>query len=194
MAGGQTLDQLPYFPDLGRIQTDGRLVEDQDIRFIDKGVGESHALAITLGERADQMTPDMTDEAEVEGVIHLLPHPSRADPFERGTVTEVFPHAHFGVEGHILRQVADSGTGLEGLAEDIEASDLNLPRIRRKEAAEDFHRGALACPIRSKEADYLAAIDRKGKVPNGIGGTIAFGESLDRDHEKQGRDENLSAE
>ena len=53
MACGESLDEFADFTDLARIQADRRFVEDKDVGFVDQGVGQTHTLAVSLGEGAD---------------------------------------------------------------------------------------------------------------------------------------------
>ena len=49
----QLLEQGQRFANLLRIEASGRLIENQDRRIMDHGVGQTNALAIALRQRAD---------------------------------------------------------------------------------------------------------------------------------------------
>src|SRR5262249_56665680 len=62
------LDQLAGLAYLRRIETDGRLVEDQDRGVGNQGVGQADPLAVALGQRPDQLPADVAKPAAVEDV------------------------------------------------------------------------------------------------------------------------------
>ena len=46
MLAGQRLDETADLGDLLRVETDGRLVEDQHVRIAHDGLGQAHALPV----------------------------------------------------------------------------------------------------------------------------------------------------
>jgi len=184
---GQSLDKFPDFTDLSRVETDGRLIQDQDIRLIHQGIRQSDALTVSLGEGADELIPDMSDAAEFQRILYLFRDAAGADSFQCGPIAEILVDAHLGIKGDVFREIADSGTCLERLAVDIESGDPHLTGIRREIPAEDFHCGALTRAIRPEKPDHLSSINKEREIPDGIGSAIAFGESLDRDHAGSGK-------
>ena len=54
MLPSEILDQLADLADLIGIQSAGRLVENEQIGFMDEGVRKADALSVTFGKRADQ--------------------------------------------------------------------------------------------------------------------------------------------
>ena len=69
----QALDELTHGPDLVRVQTDGRLVQDDEFRLVYQRVGQAHALPITFRELPDDSPPDVSQAA-------LLHYNIRAPP------------------------------------------------------------------------------------------------------------------
>ena len=193
MTLGQSLDEFPDFPDLTRVEAYRRLVEDQDVGFIHQGISKSDALAVSLGEGADELIANLSDAAEFQGILNLFGDAAGTDAFQGAPVAEVFSDAHLGVEGDVFGKVADPGTGFDRLAQDVEPRDLHLASICWKISAEDFHRRALPRTVRPQEADHLASIDREREIPDSIGRAVTFGESLDRDHTDAGKIGNLTA-
>ena len=51
----EVLDEVAHLPDLVRVEADGRLVEDEQVRLGDEGFGEADALAVALGKVADDL-------------------------------------------------------------------------------------------------------------------------------------------
>ena len=52
---GEALDQLARFDDLLRVESGGRLVENQDVGIVNDGLREADALPVAFGELADQL-------------------------------------------------------------------------------------------------------------------------------------------
>gem|GEM_PF-6703293 len=49
----KALDELTHGADLVRIQSNRRFIQDDQFRLMDQSVGQSHPLAVALGELAD---------------------------------------------------------------------------------------------------------------------------------------------
>ena len=61
MRAGQALDEVPDFDDLFRIESDGRLVQDENGWIVEKRLAESHALFVTSGKIADEAMSDIAE-------------------------------------------------------------------------------------------------------------------------------------
>ena len=59
-------DQRPHFDDLVRIETGSRLIEDQQIRFVDHRLGESHSLLVALRQLEDVLADDAREAAQLD--------------------------------------------------------------------------------------------------------------------------------
>ena len=64
-------DELARLPYLVGVEPDRRLVEDEDGRVVDEGLGQPDALAVALGELPYQPPLDVVDPA----LLHDLPDP-----------------------------------------------------------------------------------------------------------------------
>ena len=82
-------DQLADRDDLPRIEADRRLVEHQDARVVEDGGGEAHALAVALGEGADDLVAHVGEQAALEGDRDRLARLGAGQPFEPGAVGQV---------------------------------------------------------------------------------------------------------
>ena len=60
---GELLDELAHVVLLVRVQAVGRLVEEQHGRVVHERLGEPHAAAVALGERADGLVHHVADGA-----------------------------------------------------------------------------------------------------------------------------------
>ena len=66
-------DQRARFADLRWIQPDGRLVENEDRRVRQQGVGQADTLAKSLGQSADELPANVVQPAAAQDVIDALP-------------------------------------------------------------------------------------------------------------------------
>ena len=71
----QLLDDAPHLDDLRRVEPDGRLVQDQDLRLVEQRLRQPEALAQSLGQVADEAvgTIDQVDLLEhlVDAVVQV---------------------------------------------------------------------------------------------------------------------------
>ena len=59
VTGGQSLDEGSHLPDLTWVEADRRLIEDQDVGFVDQGIRKADTLTIPFGEGPDDLPLDM---------------------------------------------------------------------------------------------------------------------------------------
>jgi hypothetical protein len=106
----EALDQLARLDDLLGIEARGRLVEDEDVRVVEDGLGEAHALAISLGEAGPMRvwrTSAMRVFSITSAILALRSLPG--DALDLGAEVEERAHVHVRVEGRRLRGVARRG-------------------------------------------------------------------------------------
>ena len=98
---------------------------------------------------------------------------------EAGQVDELLGHLHPGVEAALLGHVADG------------ASDGGVHRgthpghgagVGGEHPHDDAHRGGLARPVRTDEADDLAAVQGQGEIIQGLKAPEAFGQAGQFEH------------
>src|SRR4051812_33479185 len=68
----EVLDQLADLSDLVGIEANRRLVENEQIRFVQERVGQSNALTITFREGGDELLLDVLQSAEFLDVTHTF--------------------------------------------------------------------------------------------------------------------------
>ena len=68
----EPLDQVADLGDLARIEADRRLVQDQHVRLAEQRLGQPDALAVPLGELADQLARAVLDVGRVHHPVDLL--------------------------------------------------------------------------------------------------------------------------
>ena len=65
---------------LGRVQAGGRLVEDQQVRIAEHGLGEHHPASLATGQRADPLGGDVGQADQVDDPAYLVVPGRRARP------------------------------------------------------------------------------------------------------------------
>ena len=98
VASGQRTDQLPHFDDLARIKAVAWLVEDEDVRIVDQGLGKRRPLAIA----ARQCSRRLVDTA---------PNASRSTT--RSTAASTSPLGHSAQPCHECKEFADAHLPIE---------------------------------------------------------------------------------
>src|SRR5207244_3152746 len=127
--------------DLGRVESGGRLIEDEHGRIGEQRVGQADALAVALGEGADELPADIGQPAALEHIVQALASLPAVDALDAGPEVEVFGDAHLGVERAVFRHVADPAADLDGVPEDVEAVDGGLARGGGQVAGQNAHGG-----------------------------------------------------
>ena len=178
----QLLDQGADRADLVRIEADGRLVQDDEVRFVHQRIGEPDALAESFRELADDAFLDVDQAALLEHGVHPFPAAPPAEALQPRAELQELPHPHVEMDGVVLRHVADPPPHLVRLVEDIETRHPRRAARRRHEAGEDAHGGRFARAVRPEEPDDLPATDRERKSVHGRAARIAFREVADLDH------------
>ena len=130
----EILDQLAHLADLVRIEADRRFVENQQIRFVHKRVGQSNPLPIILSKARRSVCSQLLSARKVLSRRRPVRDPAMRNAFERGAIIEIFGHAHVVIERNVFRHVTKMRAGLERLLENIETGDRGAAGSWRHEA------------------------------------------------------------
>ena len=172
---GAVLRQVPEQPaqldDLPGVEAVARLVENEQFRLVQHGLGERHALPVAARQPLDDDAAHAAERQPLDrGVDGAVQGPAgdAAQPPHEG---EVLDDAHVPVERRILRHVADALPGGAGGAHDVDAGNPDGPRARIEVAGDEPQDGALAGAVRPEQAEDLAlphlegnAIDRQSRA------------------------------
>src|SRR5262249_5244077 len=82
-------DQLAGLTDLGRVEASGRLVEDEDRRVGEEGIGEADTLTVTLRECADELSADIGEPASLQDVVEALTAAPTVEALDAGPEMQV---------------------------------------------------------------------------------------------------------
>ena len=156
------------------------LVEDEHLGIVNERLGDAHALAHTLGERADAA---VGAAQQVDAPQHLARAAlAIAQAAHRGDELQVAERRHVAVEWDVLRQVADAPAHLHAVCEDIVAGDDGAAGSGRHEAGEDAHGSGFAGAVWAQEPGHLAGPGLEGDVPDGAHVAITLAQVFNFDH------------
>src|SRR5262249_4339136 len=175
----EVVDHLPELAARVRIDTRGRLVEQQQLRLVRHAGGERQPLLPAAGERAGQLVLAALEAEALDD--RLGARRQRPDAVHAADEFEVLAHRQVLVEAEALRHVADAPLDLGGLRADVEAEALARAGIRREQAAEHADRRRLAAAVGPEEAEDHAARHLDGEVLHHGLVAEALGEAADAD-------------
>src|SRR5439155_7768411 len=112
-----------------------------------QGVSQADALAVTLGELADDTPAHLGQSALLHDPINPLTATFAAKPFETGAKFEVFAHAHVIMQRIIFGHVTDAAADFIGIVEHVEAGNPDRAGSSGQIAGENAHGGAFAGAI-----------------------------------------------
>ena len=159
--GPHVADEAANLDALVRIESLGRLVEDEDLRLREDGLREADALPITLRELVDRAVVDGFDAGLRDDIVRARADLAGAHPAQPAHERDVFAGEHVPVEGVRLGQVADAAPQFDGVVLDGQAIDGDRAPIGFEILREEPHGRRLARAVRPEEADDFAAVDRE---------------------------------
>ena len=153
---GQTFDELADGTNLVRVETDGWLVENDELRLVDQRIGEADTLLVTLRQMANDAMADVLQPALFHHRVHPLAGLGAAQTLQAGAKSQILLHPHVAMQRVVLRHVADAPAHFIRLGENIEARHAHRAAGGRHEAGQHAHDGALPGAIRPEQAHDLA--------------------------------------
>ena len=178
----QLADQVADLDDLRRIQAHGGLVQDHHLRIAQYRLRDAHALAVALGQVADQPMHHRRHAGLFRRAPDLRPATGRGHLLEPRHHRQVFLRRHVHVQRRDLRQIADQPLGLLRLLEYVEPADSDLARRGRQTARDDVHRGALARAVGAQKAIDPALLDGEAQIRHRLMGAVALHQMRYFDH------------
>jgi len=169
-----------------RIEADHRLVEDENVRVVQEGLREGHALPGTVGEGLVALARKLR---QVErGELHIDPvFQFRPAPGEHGS------HEAQGLARRPLRpEIRTVGHETEprfrgdGIARDVDSREEGPAGRRGEEAGEEADRRRLARAVRADEGEKGSGGNLEGEVRKGRLVAVALCRSLEQDRRGRG--------
>ncbi len=118
VVASQSADEVPDFDDLFGVQSDGRLVENDDRRISHQRAGDAHALTVALGQVAYDAPADIADMHDLAylGKVRLAGQSASLDVVIEA---EVLVHGHVEIQGRLFRQVSDQSFGAQRVSQHV---------------------------------------------------------------------------
>ena len=180
---------LPQFPDqasdldnLLRIQSDCRLIQDQDFRVAKQSLRESDTLFIAFGEVPDQTLGNRLQYQHTHGFFHTAFSLICRNALQFRREIQVFPDSHILVQWRLLRQIANTGPRFLWLFEDIMSVYDHTSFCRRQIARQNIHGCRLAGAIGTQKAVNFSFINCKVQIFYGVSIPIFPGQIPNLDH------------
>jgi hypothetical protein len=174
-----------------RIETGGRLVEEQQRRGVHQPDRDVQSAALTPRERRDLPVGEL---AEVESLQQLAGAPPRLAPgqaVDPALGVQLVAGALVVARPVALPDVADAPAHPGRIGDDVAARDGGTARRRGDERREHAHGGGLARAVRPEDGDELAGLDVQADPAHGVHGAPAGREVLHEvsrlDHVLHGR-------
>ena len=152
----QAGDELEHVAPTERVEGRARLVEEEDPRRADDGLGDSESLNHTARVATDPAAAGTSQSGHLEQLVGAPAGRSAARAEQLSGEDEEFPPSHPGIETRILAQVADLRPQARRRVHYRFASHPGLSGRRLDEADQDLDRRRLSRPVRAEEAEHRA--------------------------------------
>ena len=157
-------DQLAQQSHAHRIEPAERLVENEQVRLVDDGGDELHALQHALREILAALPHGLGKPDAIEETLVRAPQHPRRQPLQLPHVGEEGADPHLAVDAALFRQVADAILGLERR---WPAKHRQLSGVRKENRHDHADAGGLAGAVRSDDAVERAARNDEIHVAHG---------------------------
>ena len=165
MGLAQIADEGADLDHLRRVQADGGLIQNDDLRCAEQRGGNAHTLTVALGQVVDQALLHALQARAGRSVLHcggairLF-----AGALQLGNEQQILLHGHFLIQRRQFRQVADAGLGRGGLVGDVVAVDLDRAVGGRNVTGNNVHGGGLARAVGAEQAVDAAILHGEADV------------------------------
>ena len=149
--------QVPEALAFLRIQADGRLVDDQQLRIIEQGLGDADALAHAARKPAEPAIGDIGKADHVQAFLDACRHRPRGQALHRREKGEELPRRQGFIDAEVLRQVAQFRTQRIRLAGDVLTTPEHASSGGARQGGQHAHQARLAGAIRAQQADDAGA-------------------------------------
>ncbi len=157
-------DQVADLNDLLGVQTHRRLVQDDDGREPQNGLGQAHPLAVALGQVVNEAALHAVQPGHVDDALDLGGPLVLGDVFQPGAEVQVLRHRHVHIHRRLLRQVADALFGLLRLLQDVVAVDDDFALGGGEITGHHVHGGGFASTIWAEKTVDFPFLDGQVQV------------------------------
>ena len=179
MVLAQLPDQLPDLDDLERIQTDRRLVENDDLRVSENRLCDPDPLSVAFREVFDQACAHFGQSGPFFDALHLFIKRIPPQSLRAADKEQVLVGGHIGVERRQLGQIPDLFFRIHGVLVNVQSVDGDRAGGRGKAPGDDVHRGGFSRAIRTQESVHASLLHGKAHIAHRGKIAVLFGQILD---------------
>ena len=170
----QLLDQFPDLRNLPGIQSHSGLVQNDDVRVPQNGLGNAHTLPVSLGQVADQPVFHIGNLSQ--GHHPLQFPPDLSDALRPGHKTQIFLRRPVHVQRRKLRQIPQMLLGGHGVLKNIHAVNPDPAGGSGKAAGQNVHGCGFSRAVGAQKAIDLSFRDGKGQIIQRQMTSVSFGQ------------------
>ena len=179
----EVVEVLPYRDAALRVESDRRLVEEEDFGVVHEGADEVDAAAHAAGVGADALSGHVRKADQLQQLVGLAPGIAPGEAIEHALKLEEVPAGGEVVEAHLLHREADAPADGLGIGVDVVPGHADASRGLPEQRGEYLHRGGLAGAVGAQEAEELLPGDIEVDACDGAGAVrIDLHEVSDLDH------------
>ena len=142
---------------LGRVQSRGRLVDDDDLRVAEQRLRDAEALPHAAGVGRDRALARIVEIGLLQQGVNLLaPQFGGADALEHREVIEQVLRRDARVDAELLRQIAEHAADRERVGNDVGAVEGDATGGRLLQGGDDPHQRRFAGAVRPEQAVHAA--------------------------------------
>ena len=160
----QFLQEGLHFDPRPRIQSAGRLVENQHRRIVDERLGQAEPLLHAARQAVDERLALAGQVEQIEHVADDLPPAVARNLVGHGEEVQELPDFHAVVDAEVVGHVADAAAHAQRILADAMPVDDPVAAGGLQQRGQKADRGALARPVGSDEAEHLARLDLQGQA------------------------------
>ena len=176
----EAVDQMADIGDPLGVQAVGRLVQDQDLRIAQDGIGDPQSLLHTQGIFVKGLFL-AGQPNDLQDPVDLLFHLPAGDPLDRGVVAEIFPGVQIGVEIG-TDEKADPAPAGHQLLRCGGARDRDLPAVELRQAQQELEDGRFSRPVLSDQTVDIPSVDRQADPLEDLVAAVFFKDTFHSDH------------
>ena len=157
-----------------RVESYGRLIENDDLGIIDDRLRKADTLAVAFGQVFDQTLADTGGGGAFQRMFNRPGIIFSGDAFQIGGKGQIFAHGHIGVHRGNLRQIADVLLCLLRLTRNIEIVDLYRSGCGGEVTRHDVHGRGFACAVGPEKAVDMAFFGGECEVVDSLAVSVAL--------------------
>src|ERR1017187_2218143 len=162
IVGPQINEVFPNRVARNRVQSDGRLVEEDHPWSMQRGLGDFQPTNHAAGVLAHQAAAVGSQTHELQGLPDARLLLAVWQIVEFGEDEQVLVTGERAIHGDRLRHITNGPANVDRLGDYRETGHARLARGGRQQRGEHLDRGGLARPVGAEQAEHLTGVDRQG--------------------------------